>query len=144
MFALKIVTPEKIIYDGKSSYLALTTDEGEQVILDEHAPYMSAIVIGELRYTNESGTINPYAVSSGYLQIKNNSVYVLLDNAIHSQDINLDEAEEAKKRAEQLMTQIDTQKDILTLKAQIKLANLHISTAKKYKERNIPKQPSVA
>lgn len=135
---LRIVTPEKTIYDGEAKYIALTTDEGEQVILNGHAPYMSNITIGELKYTDESGQLHPYAVSSGFLQIVDNEARVLLDNALHTRDIDLAKAEEAKRRAEELLKEINTAEEVAKLKAQIKLANLHISTYKKYRSHTPP------
>lgn len=132
-FDLTIVTPEKTLYKGKSSYLSLNTDDGQQVILPGHESYMSQVALGELTYTNDKNESLPFAVSSGFLQVNGNQVNVLLDNALATKDIDIQKAQDAIKRAEEMLTTQKSETEISKLKSQIKLANLHIATAKKYK-----------
>ncbi len=132
MFQLTIATPEKVIFTGESTYLSLITDEGEEVILPNHAPYISRVHPGILRYMKD-GKTQEYAISEGFLYVKEGETDVLLDEVIHPRDIDLQRAQEAKERAEALIKEIDNNVEIMRLKAQIKLANLHIATAKKFK-----------
>jgi F-type H+-transporting ATPase subunit epsilon len=135
MFHLRIVTPTKKIFDGESDYLSLATDDGIQVILPGHAPYMATVTSSELSYS-DNGKIQPYAVTSGYLEVSDNDVKVILDNALHPQEIDIASEQEAIKRAEELVAHSPLEVDISKLQATIKLANLHITTARKYREKN--------
>src|SRR5579859_2768086 len=123
MFDIRILTPQKSIFEGKAKYLKINTPDGQQVILDSHEPFLSQILTGELLYLTNN-ELHPYAVSSGFIEISGNSVNVLVNNAIHSKDIDIQKAIEAKRRAEEIIKEIDNNVDIMKLKAQIKLANL--------------------
>lgn len=132
MFKLRIITPAKIVFEGDVNSLSLNTDEGEQVILSNHAPYMGKVVHGELRYDDNNEKL-PFAVDSGFIQIVDNICTVLIDNATYTKEIDILKAEEARSRAEEFMKDAKDERIIEMLQSEIKLANLHISMANKYK-----------
>lgn len=101
---LKIVTPEKEIFDGEVDMVTATTSDGEIGILPHHTNLMTTIIPGELRIKNGDKII-PMAMGSGLLQMVNNTLTITTDLAEKAEDINEKEVEDAKKRAQDALEQ---------------------------------------
>lgn len=99
---LKIVTPEKEIYDGEVDQVVVPSVEGELGILPHHTNLMAKLIPGELRITKGSST-QVMAAGDGFLQITDNIATVLTDLAVDEKEIDEKVVEEAKKRAEQAL-----------------------------------------
>jgi F-type H+-transporting ATPase subunit epsilon len=100
---LKIVTPEKEIFEGEVDQVNVSSAEGELGILPHHANLMAKLLPGELRFI-KGGSTQVMATGDGFLQITNNQATILTDLAVDEKDINEKEVEEAKKRAEQALS----------------------------------------
>jgi F-type H+-transporting ATPase subunit epsilon len=101
---LKIVTPEEQIFDGEVDGVNVYTSEGELGILPNHAPLMAKVIPGELTI-KQSGKQENLALGFGFLQIIDNTLTVMADLATKATDIDERAVEEARKRAEQALTQ---------------------------------------
>lgn len=101
---LKIVTPEKLIYDDEVSQVNVSTEQGEIGILPHHANLMAKLEPGEL-VIKKNGKTDSMAIGDGFLQISQNILTVMTDLATYAQDIDERAVEDAKKRAEQVLEQ---------------------------------------
>ena len=101
---LKIVTPEKLIFDEEVSQVNAPTEEGQIGILPNHTNLMAKLEPGEL-VIKKGGKVESMAVGDGFLQVSNNILTVMTDLATYAQDIDERAVEEAKKRAEQALSQ---------------------------------------
>src|SRR3989344_8743845 len=101
---LKIVTPEKEIFDGEVDEVLVTTEQGEIGILPNHENLMSKIVAGELRYKDGNQT-KVMVTGSGLLQVVNNTLSVLTDLVENESEIDVKAAEEARNRAQAALEQ---------------------------------------
>ena len=101
---LKIVTPEKLIFNEEVSQVNVSTEEGQLGILPNHANLMAKLEPGEL-VIKKNSKIETLAVGDGFLQISNNQLTIMTDLAVNEGDIDEKVVEEAKKRAEQALTQ---------------------------------------
>lgn len=101
---LKIVTPEKLIFDEEVSQVNVPTEEGEVGILPHHTNLMAKLQPGEL-VIKKGGKTDTLAVGDGFLQVSNNILTVMTDLAVNEADIDERVVEEAKKRAEQALSQ---------------------------------------
>lgn len=54
-FSLKIISTDKVFYDGKCEYLVIPTIDGEKGILAHHENMVIAVEIGELRFRKPDG-----------------------------------------------------------------------------------------
>lgn len=99
---LNIVTPEKKIFENEVDQVSLPTFDGEITVLKNHVPLMTQIKPGEL--TIKSGGKTEYFVTGGgFVEITGKRVSVLTDLAETSQEISIEKAEEAKRRAEEAL-----------------------------------------
>ena len=108
---LKIVTPEKLIFDEEVSQVNAPTEQGTIGILPNHASLMAKLEPGELIIKKslpagrQGGKEASMAVGDGFLQVANNTLTVMTDLASYATDIDEKMVEEAKKRAEIALAQ---------------------------------------
>ena len=102
-FHLKVITPEEIVFDGEASLINVDTDKGQLGILPNHVDFVTKINPGLLRIVNGSKE-TVMATGEGVLQMNQNKLVILTDLAEDSSKINEKEAEEAKKRAQDALS----------------------------------------
>lgn len=95
---LKIVAPERIFYEGESSFLEFTTTEGDMGIYPNHIPLTAIIAPGVLRI-HDSDTVKEAALMSGFIQILQDSVTILAESVEWPDEIDANRAKEAEIRA---------------------------------------------
>ncbi len=101
---LQVVTAERTVFDNDVDYVSAPGSEGVMGILPKHAPLLSSLQAGELRYRKGSDEVS-LAIGGGFIEVLNNKVIVLADSAERSDEIDLARAEEARKRAERLLSE---------------------------------------
>ncbi|OGE19965.1 ATP synthase F1 subunit epsilon [Candidatus Daviesbacteria bacterium RIFCSPLOWO2_01_FULL_43_38] len=107
---LKVVTPEKAIFDSEAEMVSVKTLDGEIGILPHHINLMAQVVPGELRIKKGNEVIH-MAVGSGLLQMANNTLVIATDLALKPEEINEPEVEEARKRAQDALEQTLTDEE---------------------------------
>jgi F-type H+-transporting ATPase subunit epsilon len=108
-FALKIVTPENLLLEKVVTSATLSLVDGEATILADHEAYIGLCKPGGIVMKDESGKTQVFATSGGFMEFHNNVLTVLADTAEAAEDIDIERAETARKRAEELMQQTDFQ-----------------------------------
>ncbi len=78
--------------------------EGHVGVLANHAPMMAELVVGKLDFRRSDGKAGKMAISGGFLEVYENSVSVLAEAAELAEDINVERAEESKKRARERLS----------------------------------------
>lgn len=101
---LKIVTPEKQVLDESVDMVILPTSEGEIGVLPHHANLMAKLIPGELKI-KRGGKVESLAVGGGFLQVANNTLTIMTDLATSEVDIDEKAMEEARKRAQEALSQ---------------------------------------
>lgn len=95
---LKIVAPERIFYEGDTSFLEFTTTEGEMGIYPQHIPLTAIIAPGVLKI-HEGDSVKEAALMSGFVQILKDSVTILAESVEWPDEIDANRAKEAEIRA---------------------------------------------
>lgn len=75
---LKILTPEKLLYEGSVDFLQVPGKLGLFGILKNHAPIISTLVGGKIKL-RLNGKESFYDISGGVIQVKNNQITVLTE-----------------------------------------------------------------
>jgi len=99
---LEIVTPGSKIFEGQVDSVLLPGVEGEMQILPQHETLVSELNAGEVRYVQD-GQTHVLAIGEGFAEVTGTSVGILTEGAVHDKDIDEQKAEEAVKRAEELL-----------------------------------------
>jgi F-type H+-transporting ATPase subunit epsilon len=116
-----IVSAEREIFSGTVEMLVAPTVEGEVGILPRHSQLIAKLRPGEIRLTlpNQSEPQSIY-VSGGILEVQPHVVTVLSDTALRAKDLDEAAALQAKKQAEDMLT--DRKSDIDMARARAELA----------------------
>lgn len=104
-FGLKIIASDKVFYEGRCRNLIIPAPDGEIGLLPHHENMVIAIEVGIARMEVEAGKWNEIAVGTGFAEIVNNRVTLLVDTAERPEDIDVRRAQEQKERAEEQMRQ---------------------------------------
>lgn len=103
MLKLEIVTPERRVIDTEVDVVTVPTASGEVGILPSHASLVSTVKPGVLSYSAK-GSSDRIAVSSGFVEVNDNKVAILVDSAETADDVDLDSVRSARLDAEKVMT----------------------------------------
>jgi len=136
---LAIVTPEKNIYEGEVDELNINTAAGEISILPHHVNLFTKIEPGEL-ILKISGKEQFMAITGGFLEINNNKVTILADYAVHADEIEVQKAMEARKRAEEILKKKESQlseRDFAQAQAAFTQALLELKVANRRHRKSI-------
>ncbi len=99
---LDIVTLERQLVSEQVDYVSAPGVDGVLGILPRHAPLLTALSPGELRYKKDNEEYS-FAVGGGFMEVRPDHVTVLADTAEEAEEIDEVRAEEARKRAEELL-----------------------------------------
>lgn len=99
---LEIATPERLLFQDQVSEAEVPGREGYIGILPGHAPLISELAAGVLRYVKGGATVH-FSVSGGFVEILDDHVRVLADSALRKEEINVETAKADLKRAQDQM-----------------------------------------
>jgi len=104
---LRIITPKKIILEKDILSITLPTEEGEITILPHHTNLFSILKEGiiKIKYNQEE---DYFAIGGGYLETDGYEVNVLVSRAYGQDEIDEKMIEEAKKKAQEILSQAKT------------------------------------
>lgn len=107
---LDIVTPEKKVFSDSVDNVYLPGADGEIGVLPMHAGLVTALKPGELRYLH-NGQVVTLAIGSGFAEVTQTKVVVLTDMALGEAEIDVVSAEEAIKRAQEKLHNVEHSMD---------------------------------
>ena len=110
---LKIITHERIIFDGDVDEIVIQTKAGQMGILKDHVPVTTTLDIGVTK-AKIGESYKYFATMGGIFQFKDNIATILADICEDGCNIDVTRANEAKARAELRLKEdaakIDTQR----------------------------------
>ena len=129
-FRLQVVSMDGLEYDGEVQRIKLRTIHGDLAILARHMNYVTAIGMGTATVTMADGTERKAACIGGMLTMMNNLCRVIPTTWEWSEDIDLERAQAAKKRAEERLAESNLE-ELARVNAEAKLyrALVRISSA---------------
>ncbi len=86
---VEVVSPDRILFSGEAEMVVCRTVDGEIAFLAEHTALIGALVPCVLRIVAEGGDEDVFAVGGGFVDVGNNKVIVLADQAQESGDIDV-------------------------------------------------------
>ena len=111
LFKVRIITPERIFYEGEASMLEFNTTEGEIGVLKGHIPVTTVLAPG-IATIHEEGEEKKAAVHAGFAEILQDKVTIMAEIIEWPTEIDVDRAEDAKKRAEDRLASKTAETDV--------------------------------
>jgi F-type H+-transporting ATPase subunit epsilon len=101
---LDIVTPERVVYSEDVEMVVVPAIDGDLGVLPKHAPLITGLEIGKIRIKDQKEEIE-VATSGGFMEVKPDHINILADTAEFPGEIDMERAEEARKRAKERLEQ---------------------------------------
>ena len=131
---LDIVTAERVVYSEEVDAVIAPGVEGQLGILPHHTPLMTTLVPGELR-ARKGGEEFSLVISGGFLEVRPDRIIVLADAAERAEEIDLARAEEAKRRAQELISHPTHEADVARAEAALRRSLARLKVAEKRRRR---------
>ena len=127
LFTLKIVTPDRVFYQGEVSMVEFNTTEGEIGVLKGHVPTTVIVSPGILTITESEGT-KEAALHAGFAEILQNEVVILAEIIEWPEEIDEERAKHARERAEERLRTKTPETDILRAETALQraMARIHV------------------
>jgi F-type H+-transporting ATPase subunit epsilon len=131
-----VVSAEEQIFSGEAEFVVLPGVDGELGIFPRHTPLFTQIKPGAVRIKVPGQAQEELVfVQGGFLEVQPHKVTVLADTAIRAHDLDEVKALEAKKRAEEAMTNKESEETMATAQAELSIAMAQLEAIRKFKNR---------
>ena len=131
-----VVSAEEQIFSGEAEFVVLPGVDGELGIYPRHTPLFTQIKPGAVRIKIPGQVAEELVfVQGGFLEVQPHKVTVLADTAIRAHDLDEVKAMEAKKRAEEAMTNKESEESMATAQAELSVALAQLEAIRKFKNR---------
>ena len=132
-FYVKIISSNRIFYEGFCHCLIIPAVDGEQAIMAHHEETIIAVQNGEMRMQKEEGGEWSYAVlGKGFCMAANNRVTVLADTVERPEEVDVNRAKEALERAQERLRQKQSIQEYHTTQAAMARALTRLKETEKF------------
>jgi F-type H+-transporting ATPase subunit epsilon len=129
-YPLSVVSVERSLFEGEVDFIIANGADGELGVLARHAPLMTILKPGALRIQETYGGEEQLLfVGGGFLEVLPERVTVLADVAEHADEISIEQAEQARRRAQERLAgtvsaaeEIEFQNALAMAEARLRLA----------------------
>lgn len=125
-FDLRIITPDRIFFEGESTMVEFNTTEGEIGIYADHVPMTVIVAPGVLTIT-EGTERKEAALHAGFAEILPNKVTIMAETIEWPDEIDKARAEDSKSRAEERLSAKAPDTDISRAEVSLKRAIARIN-----------------
>jgi F-type H+-transporting ATPase subunit epsilon len=130
---LRVVSVDRSLFEGDVDFIVANGADGELGILPRHAPLMTILKPGALKIT-QGADEQLLFVGGGFLEVLPDRVTVLADVAEHADEISVEAAEAARRRAQERLAgtitaaeEVEFQTALAMAEARLRLARLRRS-----------------
>ena len=131
-YELRVVSVERSLFEGEVEFIIANGADGELGVLARHAPLMTVLKPGPLRIQETiGGPEQVLFVGGGFMEVLPERVTVLADVAEHADEISVERAEEARRRAQERLAgtlttaeEVEFQNALAVAEARLRLARM--------------------
>ncbi len=130
----EIVSQDRTVFEGEADIVILPGSAGEMGILPNHAPLITTLNYGVIR-VRRHGQEQVFTVAGGIAEVQPDIVTVLADAAENVEEIDVERAEAARRRAEEAMAK-GVPKDTdayLAIEAALRRSKLRLEAVRRYR-----------
>jgi len=140
----EIVSQDRMVWEGDADIVVVPGVAGEMGILPNHAPLLSTLKFGILKVRSK-GAEEVFTIAGGVIEVQPALITVLADSAENVAEIDVARAEDARKRAEQILKE-GPPKDTdayLKLEAALRRSNLRLEAVRRFRGGKRSRMPSM-
>ena len=128
---LDFVSQDHMVFSGEVNEILAPGIDGELGILPRHAPMITVLKPGEVLVKREGQEDVFFAVSGGWMEVLPNQVTILARTAERSDEIDVQRAEAARARAEELLAQGVTREERAGLEMQLRRSQIRLRVGRR-------------
>ncbi len=106
----RIITPEKMVYDGEANLVVARIADGDVGVMVDHAPLVSTAEVGDVRI-RDGEELHVFATSDGFFKVSENLVQILVEEAVAAGEIDVDAAGNQVEEAERELSEVSEDAD---------------------------------
>lgn len=131
---LEIVTAERTVFADDVSEVVAWGIEGQLGILPHHAPLMTMLQPGDLLIKKDDEE-HYLAISGGFLEVRPDKVIILADACERAEEIDVERAEAARRRAEEILKTRPPEMDTAAAEAALRRSLARIKVAERRRRK---------
>jgi F-type H+-transporting ATPase subunit epsilon len=106
-FRVEVLTPEGEVFNDEVEMVSTRTAVGSIGVLAHHAPVLAMLDPTELRLFTDENDYVSFAQAEGYMQVADNHVMVLVEEAHRPDELDASDLRERLERAERELEQAE-------------------------------------
>jgi F-type H+-transporting ATPase subunit epsilon len=135
---VEIVTGERVVFRQEGVDMVVAPGgAGMLGILPEHAPLITTLAYGELRI-KKGAEEQSILVYGGFMEVADDKVLVLADSAERAEEVDVERAEAARRRAEESIANRQSTIELEEAQASLRRANLRLRVGQRRGGRRGP------
>ena len=122
---VRVITPDRVVWDASAEELILPSSTGQLGILKEHAPLLTALDIGVVRLRTTESWIS-IVLMEGFAEVENNKVTILCNGAEEAASIDVAKTQADLERITLLIDQATTAKEKIDATLELRKAKARL------------------
>jgi F-type H+-transporting ATPase subunit epsilon len=141
----EIVSQDRMVWEGDADIVVVPGVGGEMGVLPNHAPLLSTLKFGILKVRNKDEE-QVFTIAGGVIEVQPDLITVLADSAENVAEIDVARAEDARKRAEDILKEGPPQDTdaFLKLEAALRRSNLRLEAVRRFRGGKRSRMPSMS
>jgi F-type H+-transporting ATPase subunit epsilon len=128
---LDFVSQDHAVFSGDVWEIIAPGSEGQLGILPKHAPLMTILTPGEVIVKREGQEDLYFVVSGGWMEVRPDKVTILARTAELPEEIDVDRAEAARARAEQLLAEGAPREELPGIEMALKRSRIRLKVGRR-------------
>ena len=128
IFEIEIISPDEVFYSGSVAFVEFTAVTGEMGVYRNHIP-LTTILEPCVMALHSGEDIKKCAILGGFVEIQKEKITVMAEDAQWPDEIDLDRAKAAAKRAEDRIANKASGTDVKRAEVALKKALARMNTA---------------
>lgn len=129
---LEIITPLGIKFSSNVEYILLKTTEGNMGILPNHAPFVAGLQSEEIKIKINKTKEISYYISGGFLEISDEKIVIIVEEAMLPNEINLLEAKKELEFAKKRIEKLNEDRQVVLAQKSLQDALMKVKIAEKF------------
>lgn len=131
---LEITTAERLIFTDDVNIVIAPGIEGQLGILPHHTPLMTMLMPGEL-IARKDGEEFAMCITGGFLEVRPDKVVILADACERVEEIDIERAEAARKRAEERLKSVTPEVDLARAQVALQRSLVRLKVAERRRKK---------
>ena len=122
---VRVITPDKVVWDAMADELILPSSTGQIGILTDHAPLLTALDIGVMKLKSDAGWTS-IVLMEGFAEVEDNKVTILCNGAEEGSSIDPKTAQEELEKVTLSVDEATTKKEKIEATIELRKAKARL------------------